>query len=185
MSSKDDIKREDDSDKDLWKSDKTFDDYLKKKKEELEKNCKEQYFKQREAFKEKQRQTCQESCSRSPERPITPLEYVDQPAQDQTMNDLSEEEPIMDVDNPFNLNKKDQEELEKIRFERGQWYSEDPKRKEFLKKRDQDFLRWKHDFPKSLPNPFVGPPSVQKEGQCPGRFPTPSKDKPPHWWVLA
>ena len=86
----------------------------------------------------------------------------------------------MDVDNPFNLNKRDREEIEKRNFERTQWYSEDPKRKEFLKKRDQDFLQWKHDFPKSLPNPFVGPPSVQKEGQRPGCFPTPSKDKPPH-----
>ena len=37
----DDIKRDDDSDKDSWKSDETFDDYLKKKKEQLEKNRQE------------------------------------------------------------------------------------------------------------------------------------------------
>ena len=95
MSSEDNIKREDDSDKDSWKSDENFDEYLKKKKDEIEKNHKERYFKQREAFKEKQRQTCQESQSRSPERPITPLEYVNEPGQDLPMN----------VDNPFNLNK--------------------------------------------------------------------------------
>ena len=141
MNNEDDIKRDDDSDKDSWKSDETFDDYLKKKKKQLEKNRKERYFEQREAFKEKQRQTHQESPSRSPERPITPLEYVDpQPTQDQTMDDLSEEEPPMDVDNPFNLNKIDHEEIEKRNFECTQWYSEDPKRKEFLKKRDQDYL---------------------------------------------
>ena len=89
LSSEDDIKRDEDSDKDLWKSNETFDDYLKKKKEELEKNRKERYFKQRDTFKEKQRQTRQESRPRSPEpeRPITPLEYVDEPAQDQMMNE--------------------------------------------------------------------------------------------------
>ena len=84
----------------------------------------------------------------------------------------------MEVDNLFNLNKQDHKDLEESRSEWNQFYPENPEWKAYFRKWEKDYLRWKRDVLRSIPNPPIGPPSVQKEGQCPGHFPIPSKDGP-------